>query len=76
MISEAHHGFVKGRSTITSLMISQNLSLAKWRKGGRFMQCDFSKDFNKVNQGLLLSYLGSRLVYRAQLIAKFSFLNC
>jgi hypothetical protein len=56
----SQHGFVKGRSTVTSLMQFSNFFIGEMDKGRHVdaVYTDFSKAFDRVNHGLLLN-LGS-----------------
>jgi hypothetical protein len=57
MISEVQHGFVKGRSTVTSLMQFSNFVIGEMKEGRQVDAKYFSKAFDRVNHGLLLSNL-------------------
>jgi Reverse transcriptase (RNA-dependent DNA polymerase) len=56
MISECQHGFVSGRSTVTSLVQFSNYVINEMEDGLQVdsVYTDFSKAFDRVNHGLLL----------------------
>jgi hypothetical protein len=62
MISEAQHSFVKGRSTVTSLMQFSNFVIGEMEAGRQVnaVYTDFSKAFDRVNHRMLLSNLSVR----------------
>jgi hypothetical protein len=59
MISEAQHGFVKSRSSVTSLLQFSNFVIGEMEKGRQVdvVYTDFSRVFGRVNHRLLSSYL-------------------
>jgi hypothetical protein len=59
MISEAKHGFIKNRSTVTSFMQFSNIVIGEMEERWQVddaVYTDFSKAFDRVKYGLLLSY--------------------
>jgi hypothetical protein len=89
MISEVQHSFVKGRSTVTNLMQFSNVVIGEMKEGRQVnaVNTDFSKAFDRVNHGLLLSnlsvkfrgsllcWMGSYLTYRTQQVKLDDFLS-
>jgi hypothetical protein len=59
LISDDQHGFVGGRSTVTSLVEFSNFVLSEMKDGLQVnvVYTDFSKAFDRVNHGLLLGTL-------------------
>jgi hypothetical protein len=59
LISDEQHGFVGGRSTVTSLVEFPNFVLSEMEEGLQVdaVYTNFSKAFDRVNHGLLLSSL-------------------
>jgi hypothetical protein len=56
MIPEAQHGFVKSRSTVTSLLQFSNFVIGEMEKGRLVdaVYTDFSRVFGRVNHRLLI----------------------
>jgi hypothetical protein len=84
LISEKQHGFIKGRSTVTNLLVYKNYLCKSFATRGQVdsIYTDFSKAFDKVNHrllrntlasygihGSLLRWLASYLKKRSQLVA-------
>lgn len=90
LISENQHGFVKGRSTVTNLLVYKNYLCKSFAAGGQVdsIYTDFTKAFDKVNHrllrntlvsygihGNLLRWLTSYLNNRSQLVALRGYLS-
>jgi hypothetical protein len=75
LISDEQHGFVGGRSTVTSLVEFSNFVLNKMKDGLQVdaVYADFSKAFSRVNHGLLLVTL-NRKFRRTMIFWKGSYL--
>lgn len=84
LIPENQHGFIKGRSTVTNLLVYKNYLCKAFATGGQVdsIYTDFSKAFDKVSHrllcnklatcgihGSLLRWLASYLNKRSQLVA-------
>jgi hypothetical protein len=62
-ISDEQHGFVSGRSTVTSFVEFSNFVLSEMEEGLQVdtVYTDYSKAFHRVNHGLLVGPLTQEL---------------